>query len=177
MKKNIFRHILSLNLKFLIKSIAELSQELPEMWKYCFFHQDLLLPSGYFSDFMDSLAHVFYGFLNCSCNFIRASGFNLCHFHFQKKVRDSYRRIRILVAKLIHSIGAHYPELQLHSISEGKRTIDEFEIINRDHTNQNIRSVFIMLFFFRLWNSSEQFQQDLLSGTEGQVVQNTVSVR
>ena len=61
---------------------------------------------------------------------------------FRKRVRDSYRRIRILVAKLNAYIQEHVTGILIvQYFGKEKRTIAEFETINRDHTDQNNKSV------------------------------------
>jgi len=68
---------------------------------------------------------------------------------FRKKVRESYRRIRILIAKLNSFIQEHITGITVvqYFVKE-KRTSDEFEKINREHTEQNKKSVFYYAVFF-----------------------------
>lgn len=68
---------------------------------------------------------------------------------FRKKVRESYRKIRLLVAKLNAFIQEHISGISVvqYFVKE-KKTIEEFEKINRDHTEENKRSIFYYAVFF-----------------------------
>lgn len=97
---------------------------------------------------------------------------------FRKKVRDSYRRIRILVAKLNSFIQEHITGITIvQYFGKEKRTIDEFELINRDHTNQNIKSVFYYAVFYPVVELIGAISAGLIIWYGGgQVIQNAVSV-
>lgn len=68
---------------------------------------------------------------------------------FRKKVRESYRKIRLLVAKLNAFIQEHISGISVvqYFVKE-KKTIEEFEKINREHTEENKRSIFYYAVFF-----------------------------
>lgn len=97
---------------------------------------------------------------------------------FRKKVRDSYRRIRILVAKLNSFIQEHITGITIvQYFGKEKRTIEEFELINRDHTNQNIKSVFYYAVFYPVVELIGAISAGLIIWYGGgQVIQNAVSV-
>lgn len=68
---------------------------------------------------------------------------------FRRKVRESYRKIRLLVAKLNAFIQEHISGISVvqYFVKE-KKTIEEFEKINREHTEENKRSIFYYAVFF-----------------------------
>ncbi|MFZ1460402.1 MAG: ABC transporter ATP-binding protein [Ignavibacteria bacterium] len=97
---------------------------------------------------------------------------------FRKRVRDSYRRIRILVAKLNAYIQEHVTGILIvQYFGKEKRTIAEFETINRDHTDQNNKSVFYYAVFFPIVELIGAVSAGLIIWYGGgQVVQGTVSI-
>ena len=68
---------------------------------------------------------------------------------FRRKVRDSYRKIRVLIAKLNSYIQEHITGISIvqYFVKE-KSTIKEFGEINRAHTDQNIRGILYYAVFF-----------------------------
>lgn len=97
---------------------------------------------------------------------------------FRKKVRESYRRIRILIAKLNSYIQEHLTGITIvqYFVKE-KKTIDEFEDINRDHTEQNKKSVLYYAVFFPIVELLSAISAGLIIWYGGgQVIQNAVSV-
>lgn len=97
---------------------------------------------------------------------------------FRRKVRDSYRRIRILVAKLNSYIQEHISGISVvqYFVKE-KRTIDEFEKINREHTEQNKKSVFYYAVFFPIVELLGAISAGLIIWYGGgQVIQNAISI-
>ena len=97
---------------------------------------------------------------------------------FRKKVRESYRRIRILIAKLNSYIQEHLTGITIvqYFVKE-KKTIDEFEDINRDHTEQNKKSVLYYAVFFPVVELLSAISAGLIIWYGGgQVIQNAVSV-
>lgn len=97
---------------------------------------------------------------------------------FRRKVRESYRRIRILIAKLNSYIQEHITGITIvQYFSKEKRTTDDFEIINREHTEQNKKSVFYYAVFFPVVELIGAVSAGLIIWYGGgQVVQNAVSV-
>lgn len=97
---------------------------------------------------------------------------------FRRKVRDSYRRIRILVARLNSYIQEHISGITVvqYFVKE-KRTIDEFEKINREHTEQNKKSVFYYAVFFPIVELIGAISAGLIIWYGGgQVIQNAISI-
>ena len=97
---------------------------------------------------------------------------------FRKKVRDSYRRIRILVAKLNAYIQEHVTGILIvQYFGKEKRTIEEFETINREHTDQNNKSVFYYAVFFPIVELIGAVSAGLIIWYGGgQVIQGAVSI-
>ncbi|MBN1632614.1 MAG: ABC transporter ATP-binding protein [Ignavibacteria bacterium] len=97
---------------------------------------------------------------------------------FRKKVRESYRKIRILVAKMNSFIQEHITGISVVQLFVKERdTINEFGRINRAHTEQNKKSVFYHAVFFPV--------VELISATSigliiwfggGQVVRSVISI-
>ncbi len=68
---------------------------------------------------------------------------------FRKKVRASYSKIRILVAKMNSYIQEHITGISIVQLFvKEKKTVEEFEMINREHTEQNKKSIFYYAIFF-----------------------------
>ncbi|HMQ70216.1 MAG TPA: ABC transporter ATP-binding protein [Ignavibacteria bacterium] len=97
---------------------------------------------------------------------------------FRRKVRESYRRIRILIAKLNSYIQEHITGITIvQYFSKEERTTDDFEAINREHTEQNKKSVFYYAVFFPVVELIGAVSAGLIIWYGGgQVVQNAVSV-
>lgn len=97
---------------------------------------------------------------------------------FRRKVRDSYRRIRILIAKLNSYIQEHITGITIvQYFGKEKKTIDEFEAINRDHTEQNKKSVFYYAVFFPIVELIGAISAGLIIWYGGgQVIQNVISI-
>lgn len=97
---------------------------------------------------------------------------------FRRKVRDSYRKIRLLIAKLNSFIQEHITGISVvQFFVKEKDTIEDFEKINRAHTKQNIRGILYYAVFFPV--------VELIGATAvgiiiwfggGQVIQGIVSV-
>ncbi|MBS1516195.1 MAG: ABC transporter ATP-binding protein [Bacteroidetes bacterium] len=68
---------------------------------------------------------------------------------FRKKIRVSYSRIRLLISRINSYIQEHITGVSIvHLFAKEKRTINEFEEINSEHTKENKRSVFYYAIFF-----------------------------
>jgi ATP-binding cassette subfamily B protein len=97
---------------------------------------------------------------------------------FRKMVRESYRRIRILIAKLNSYIQERITGISVvqYFVRE-KKTIEKFEEINKAHTEQNIKSVFYYAIFFPIVELLGAIAVGLIIWYGGgQVVQKAVSV-
>ncbi len=68
---------------------------------------------------------------------------------FRKNVRHSYRKIRVLIASLNSFIQEHITGISIvQHFAKEKRTVEEFEDINRKHTEENKNSVLYYALFF-----------------------------
>ena len=68
---------------------------------------------------------------------------------FRKAVRNSYRKIRVLIASINTYIQEHITGISVVQLfGKEKRTVDEFEKINREHTEENKRSILYYALFF-----------------------------
>jgi ATP-binding cassette subfamily B protein len=68
---------------------------------------------------------------------------------FRRKIRVSYSRVRLLISKLNSYLQEHITGVSIvHIFAKEKRTINEFEEINQEHTKENKRSIFYYAIFF-----------------------------
>ncbi|MCX7834024.1 MAG: ABC transporter ATP-binding protein/permease [Ignavibacteria bacterium] len=97
---------------------------------------------------------------------------------FRKKARDSYRKIRILVAKMNAYIQEHITGISVVQLFvKEKDTIEEFSKINRAHTEQNKRGIRYYAVFFPVVEFIGAMSVALVIWYGGgQVVQNNISV-
>lgn len=97
---------------------------------------------------------------------------------FRKRVRDSYRKIRILVAKMNSFIQEHITGISVVQLFvKEKETVNEFARINRAHTDQNIKSIFYYAVFFPVVELIGAISVGLIIWFGGgQVVRNAISV-
>ncbi len=68
---------------------------------------------------------------------------------FRKKAREVYREVRVLIAKINSYLNERVAGMiTVQLFGREKRTNSEFEKINRDHADANIKSVFYYAVFF-----------------------------
>ena len=68
---------------------------------------------------------------------------------FRKKARESYREIRLLVARMNAFLNERVSGIiTVQLFGQEKRTFNEFDKINKDHTVANIRSIFYYAVFY-----------------------------
>jgi ATP-binding cassette subfamily B protein len=68
---------------------------------------------------------------------------------FRKAVRNSYRKIRTLIASINTYIQEHITGISIVQLfGKENRTVEEFEKINREHTEENKRSILYYALFF-----------------------------
>ena len=68
---------------------------------------------------------------------------------FRKAVRNSYRKIRVLIASINTYIQEHITGISVVQLfGKERRTVEEFEKINREHTEENKRSILYYALFF-----------------------------
>ncbi len=97
---------------------------------------------------------------------------------FRKKARDSYRKIRVLVAKMNSFIQEHITGISVVQLFvKEKDTIKDFEKINRAHTEQNKRGIRYYAIFFPVVEFIGALSIALVIWYGGgQVVQKSISV-
>ncbi len=182
LRKKIFDHIMSLDLKFFDKNpigriVTRVTGDVEVLFE--------VFSSGLVTAFGDIFLIIWIFYFMFTLDFklavmtlsilpvlIIATGI------FRKKVRESYRRIRILIAKLNSYIQEHITGITIvQYFSKEKRTTDEFEEINRDHTEQNKKSVFYYAVFFPIVELIGAISVGMIIWYGGgQVVQSAVSI-
>lgn len=182
LRKKIYEHTLNLNLKFFDKNpigrlVTRVTNDVEVLYE--------VFSSGLVTAFGDILTIIwilyFMFTLDVKLSLVTLSVLPLLIYAtsvFRKKVRDSYRKIRILIAQLNSYIQEHITGISIVQLfTKEKRTIDEFEKINREHTEENKRSILYYALFFPVI--------ELLGATAvgliiwyggGEVLQNTITV-
>ena len=153
LRKNIFDHINSLNLKFFDNSpigrlVTRVTSDVEVLFE--------VFSSGIVTAFGDIFTIVcimtFMFMLDVELTLVTLSVLPILIYAtiiFRRKVRESYRRIRILVSKLNAYIQEHIVGISIvQYFNKENRTIKEFEEINRSHTEQNKKSIFYYAIFF-----------------------------
>lgn len=182
LRKKIFAHILSLKLKFFDKNpigrvVTRVTGDVEVLFE--------VFSSGLVTAFGDIFLIIWILYFMFSMDFalalITLSVLPVLIYAtsiFRKKVRDSYRKIRILVAKLNAYIQEHITGITIvQYFGKEKRTIDEFEVINREHTIQNNKSVFYYAVFYPIVELIGAISAGLIIWYGGgQVIQNAVSI-
>ena len=68
---------------------------------------------------------------------------------FRKNVRESYRQVRGLVAKINAFLQEHLTGMStVQLFGQERRTLERFDQINRDHRDANIQSIFYYALFY-----------------------------
>ncbi len=68
---------------------------------------------------------------------------------FRKKARETYRDVRLLIAKINSYLNEHVSGvITVQLFGREKKTLTDFESVNRSHADANIRSVFYYAVFF-----------------------------
>lgn len=182
LRRKIFRHILTLDLKFFDKNpigriVTRVTGDVEVLFEV--FSSGLVTAFG---DIFLIIWILFFMFdLDVKLTFVMLAVLPVLMYAtsiFRKKVRESYRRIRILVAKLNSFIQEHISGISIvQYFAKEKSTIDEFEKINREHTEQNKKSVFYYAVFFPIVELIGALAVGLIIWYGGgQVVQNAVSI-
>ncbi len=182
LRKKIFAHIMSLDLKFFDRNpigriVTRVTGDVEVLFEV--FSSGLVTVFG---DIFLILWIVYFMFsLDYKLAFVTLSVLPVLIIAtsiFRKRVRESYRRIRILIAKLNSYVQEHITGITIvqYFVKE-KRTTDEFEKINRDHTEQNKKSVFYYAVFFPVVELIGAISAGLIIWYGGgQVVQNAVEI-
>jgi len=182
LRKKIFGHILTLDLKFFDKNpigrvVTRVTGDVEVLFE--------VFSSGLVTAFGDIFLIVWILYFMFSMDFTLAlvtlSILPVLIYAtsvFRKRVRNSYRRIRILIAKLNSYIQEHITGITISQyFVKEKRTVDEFEKINREHTEENKNSVFYYAVFFPIVELIGAISGGLIIWYGGgQVVQSAVSI-
>lgn len=182
LRKKIFDHINSLNLKFFDNTpigrlVTRVTSDVEVLFE--------VFSSGIVTAFGDIFTIVwilsFMFMLDVELTLVTLSVLPVLIYAtiiFRRKVRESYRRIRLLVSKLNSFIQEHIVGISVvQYFNKEKRTTAEFEEINRAHTEQNKKSIFYYAVFFPIVELIGAISIGLIIWYGGgQVIQNAVSV-
>jgi len=153
LRKKIFDHVINLNLKFFDKNpigrlVTRVTNDVEVLYE--------VFSSGIVTAFGDVFMIVWILFfmftLDVNLSLITLAVLPLLIYAtsvFRRKVRSSYRKIRVLLARLNAYIQEHISGISIvQFFVKEKRTINEFEVINRKHTEQNKKNIFYYAVFF-----------------------------
>jgi ATP-binding cassette, subfamily B, multidrug efflux pump len=181
LRKKIFNHLMKLNLKFFDRNpigrlVTRVTNDVEVLFEV--FSSGIVTAFG---DIFTLLWILYFMFtLDFELSLVTLSVLPVLIYAtsvFRKKVRESYRRIRLLVAKLNSFIQEHISGISIvqYFVKE-KNTVNEFEKINREHTEQNKKSIFYYAVFFPIveligaiavgliiWYGGGQVVQDVIS--------------
>lgn len=182
LRKKIYKHTINLNLKFYDKNpigrlVTRVTNDVEVLYE--------VFSSGLVTAFGDILTIVWILYFMFSLDF-ELTLYTLAVLPFlvyatsvfRKAVRNSYRKIRVLLANINTYIQEHITGISVVQIfGKEKRTVDEFEKINREHTDENKKSIMYYALFFPV----VEFLGAAAVGViiwygGGQVLQNAVSI-
>lgn len=182
LRKKIFDHINSLNLKFFDNTpigrlVTRVTSDVEVLFEV--FSSGIVTAFGDIFTIIWILSFMF--MLDVELTLVTLSVLPVLIYAtiiFRRKVRESYRRIRLLVSKLNSFIQEHIVGISVvQYFNKEKRTTDEFEVINRAHTEQNKKSIFYYAIFFPIVELIGAISIGLIIWYGGgQVIQNAVSV-
>ena len=182
LRRKIFDHILNLNLKYFDKNpigrlVTRVTNDVEVLFE--------VFSSGIVTAFGDIFLILgivsFMLFLDVELTLVTLAVLPVLIYAtsvFRRKVRDSFRRIRVLIARLNSYIQEHLSGISIvQYFNKEEQTIKDFEEINREHTEQNKRSVFYYAVFFPVVELIGATAMGLIIWYGGgQVVQGAVSV-
>lgn len=182
LRKKIYKHTINLNLGFYDKNpigrlVTRVTNDVEVLYE--------VFSSGLVTAFGDILTIVWILYFMFSLDF-QLTLYTLAVLPFliyatsvfRKAVRNSYRKIRVLIANINTYIQEHISGISVVQIfGREKRTVVDFEKINREHTEENKRSIMYYALFFPV----VEFLGAAAVGViiwygGGQVLQNAVSV-
>lgn len=153
LRKKVFEHTLNLNLKFFDNNpigrlVTRVTNDIEVLYEV--FSSGLVTAFG---DIFTIIWILYFMFtLDWKLSLVTLSVLPILVYAtsvFRKKVRSSYSRIRILVAKMNSYIQEHITGISVVQLFvKEKKTIEEFESINREHTEQNKKSILYYAVFF-----------------------------
>ncbi|MCE1163997.1 MAG: ABC transporter ATP-binding protein/permease [Bacteroidetes bacterium] len=182
LRKKIYNHVINLNLKFFDNNpigrlVTRVTNDVEVLYE--------VFSSGLVTAFGDILTIVwilyFMFSLDVKLTLVTLSVLPLLIYAtsvFRKSVRNSYRKIRGLIASINSYIQEHITGIGIVQLfGTEKRTINEFEKINREHTDENKRSITYYALFFPVVELLGAAAVGLIIWYGGgQVVQSVVSV-
>lgn len=153
LRKKVFEHTINLNLKFFDNNpigrlVTRVTNDIDVLYEV--FSSGLVTAFG---DIFTIIWILYFMFtLDWKLSLVTLSVLPILIYAtsiFRKKVRASYARIRILIAKINSYIQEHITGISIVQLfTKEKETVEEFEIINREHTEQNKKSIFYYAIFF-----------------------------
>lgn len=182
LRKKVFEHALNLNLKFFDNNpigrlVTRVTNDIEVLYEV--FSSGLVTAFG---DIFTIIWILYFMFtLDWKLSLVTLSVLPILIYAtsiFRKKVRASYSKIRILVAKMNSYIQEHITGISIVQLFvKEKETIEEFEKINREHTEQNKKSIFYYAVFFPVVELLGAIAVGLIIWYGGgQVFSNTISV-
>ncbi len=182
LRKKVFEHTISLNLKFFDNNpigrlVTRVTNDIEVLYE--------VFSSGLVTAFGDIFTIIwilwFMFTLDWRLSLVSLSVLPILIYAtsvFRKKVRKSYSNIRILVAKMNSYIQEHITGISVVQLFvKEKQTIEEFEKINREHTDQNKKSIFYYAVFFPVVELIGAIAVGLIIWYGGgQVLSNVISV-
>jgi ATP-binding cassette, subfamily B, multidrug efflux pump len=153
LRKKVFEHTINLNLKFFDNNpigrlVTRVTNDIEVLYEV--FSSGLVTAFG---DIFTIIWILYFMFtLDWKLSLVSLSVLPILIYAtsvFRKKVRSSYSQIRILVAKMNSYIQEHITGISIVQLFvKEKETVEEFEKINREHTEQNKKSIFYYAVFF-----------------------------
>ena len=153
LRKKIFDHVINLNLKFFDKNpigrlVTRVTNDVEVLYE--------VFSSGIVTAFGDVFMIIWILFfmftLDVNLSLVTLAVLPLLIYAtsvFRRKVRSSYRKIRVLLARLNAYIQERISGISIVQLFvKEKRTTDEFEVINRKHTEENKNNIFYYALFF-----------------------------
>jgi len=153
LRKNIYKHIINLNVKFFDTSpigrlVTRVTNDVDVLYEV--FSSGLVSALGDIFSIVWILVFMFS--LDVNLSLLVLSVLPLLIYAtsvFRKKVRDAYRKIRLLIARINSYIQEHISGITIVQLfGKEKKTIEDFEKINQEHTRENKRSITYYAIFF-----------------------------
>ncbi len=153
LRKNIYKHIINLNVKFFDTSpigrlVTRVTNDVDVLYEV--FSSGLVSALGDIFSIVWILVFMFS--LDVNLSLLVLSVLPLLIYAtsvFRKKVRDAYRKIRVLIARINSYIQEHISGITIVQLfGKEKKTIEDFEKINQEHTRENKRSITYYAIFF-----------------------------
>ncbi|MDD5362565.1 MAG: ABC transporter ATP-binding protein [Ignavibacteria bacterium] len=153
LRKTIYEHVINLNLKFFDNNpigrlVTRVTNDVEVLYE--------VFSSGLVTAFGDVLTIIwilyFMFTLDAKLTLVTLSVLPLLVYAtsvFRRAVRNSYRRIRVLIASINTYIQEHLTGISVVQLfGKEKRTVEEFEVINSEHTQENKNSIMYYALFF-----------------------------